>query len=231
MEINASRFLTAFNKIENLLQRMISSDSKLVFYRLINEAKNKNAVLRKFEPELREFGDLRNAIVHSYSDEKVIAVPIIETVNRIEEIESIISNPKRVGDEFKCDVITIGADNYLSEILPSMKSSFISQVPIIEDGKVLDILNTNTIARWLADNNLVDAADTKVRDLLEYIEIPNNYKFVKSTTNIFSAAEKFKLKNQESWFLDALLITHDGKNDSKLIGIIVIEDLGNAGVL
>ena len=130
MDEKANRFLTAFNKIEKHLEAKLGNKGKMPFFRMIEEIKSKSAIIRRYEIELKEFGNLRNAIVHSYSDSKVIAIPIEETVNKIEDIEMKISKPRKVGDLFSCEVVSTSLENYLSDVLPKMKNSFISQIPI-----------------------------------------------------------------------------------------------------
>ena len=178
MDKNASRFITAFNKIEKHLDTKLGNKGNKPLFRMIEEIKSKSAIIRRYETELKEFGNLRNAIVHSYSDTKVIAIPIEETVIKIEEIEEKISKPRKVGDLFSCEVVSTSLENYLSDVLPKMKNSFISQIPIIDKGKVVEILNTNTIARWLADQEIVAPEETKIEDLLSWIEFEKSFRFI-----------------------------------------------------
>src|SRR5690606_6060906 len=91
---NSERFIVAYNRIEKVLSEKADGDEYTPFYRLIDKVKVTNSVVRKYEDDLRELGDLRNAIVHNRTDiDYVIAEPHDEIVERIELIEEKLSNP------------------------------------------------------------------------------------------------------------------------------------------
>ncbi len=72
------------------------------FYRLIDQAKKKDVLVRKYEDDLRSYADLRNAIVHHRTSmEFVIAEPHIDVVERIEHIDFTIAKPTLVGQMFR----------------------------------------------------------------------------------------------------------------------------------
>ncbi len=68
---NSDRFIIVFNRIEKSLEKISGFSSYMPFPRLIDKTKHLNAVIRKFEQDLRECGDLRNAIVHNRTDMKL----------------------------------------------------------------------------------------------------------------------------------------------------------------
>ena len=85
---NSSRFLVAFNKIEKFLKEINDSKDYVTFFKSIDLAGRKNATVRKYEDDLREFADLRNAIVHHRtSTEYALAEPQMEIVELIERSE------------------------------------------------------------------------------------------------------------------------------------------------
>ena len=85
---NSDRFIVAYNRIEKVLAEKADVNGYFPFYRLIDKVKITNSVVRKYEDDLREFGDLRNAIVHDRTGiDYVIAEPHDDIVERIELIE------------------------------------------------------------------------------------------------------------------------------------------------
>ncbi len=134
MEKNADRFITAFNDIDKYLRTKLKEDNNTSFYTLVNKAAERYSVIRRFEKDLKDFGDLRNAIVHSYNRDKLIAIPIDETVRNIEDIERAIMNPEKVGQKFKRNVTTVNVNSYLSDILPAMKDYLL----LTEDCRLFD---------------------------------------------------------------------------------------------
>ena len=85
---NSDRFTTAYNRVDQLMKDTIETQDHIAFFRLIDLAKKKNAIIRRYEADLREYGDLRNAIVHHRtSTEYAIAEPHEDVVLKMEEIE------------------------------------------------------------------------------------------------------------------------------------------------
>ena len=94
---NAQRFLNAFAMIEKQLKQITGVTRYSRFYQLLNQASRSSGLVRKYEMELQEYADLRNAIVHQRSDEgHIIAIPIDEVVTEIEELARKICEPPRV---------------------------------------------------------------------------------------------------------------------------------------
>ena len=112
---NSDRFIFAYNRIEKSMEKISGLNSYMPFSRLIDKSKHLNAIIRKFEQDLREYGDLRNAIVHHRTDnEYAIAEPHDDIVELIEYIERELSKPVTVGDMFTRKVHTLQASDTLS---------------------------------------------------------------------------------------------------------------------
>ena len=88
---NSDRFLVAFSRIEQSLRKMTKSSKQDSFGTLLDRATS--TTIRRFSNDLREFAELRNAIVHERGGGYEIAEPHPETVHRLEEIEQLISQP------------------------------------------------------------------------------------------------------------------------------------------
>ncbi len=112
---NSDRFIIAFNRIEKSMEKISGLSGYMPFSRLIDKSKHLNAVIRKFEPDLREYGDLRNAIVHNRTDiEYAIAEPHEDIVELIEYIDRELSKPVTVGDMFLRKVHILQATDTLA---------------------------------------------------------------------------------------------------------------------
>ena len=113
-----------------------------------------------------------------------------------------------------------------------MKDESFSQFPVFDkDGYVIELINTNTISRWLAENienGEIVIESPKAKDLLGSIEFEKNYKFISKNCDIYTAYQYFidqieKTKRN----LDVLFITENGKEKEKLLGLITIEDIAD----
>ena len=229
---NSEKFLDIYNKIDDYLKKSDGYDSYVNFAQKVKNTKNK--VAQRFKDELLSFGELRNAIVHNPKiGNKAIAEPHENAVMRISELYDKISNPKKVIPEFQFPVLGAKKEEFINDILVEMKDSSFSQFPVLDDNEnVCEIINTNTISRWISsqmeENGTIMIDNVKIIDLLPEIEFSENYKFVSRNTSIYEAYDLFISQiNKKQRNLDCLFITHSGKKNEKLLGLITIEDIAN----
>lgn len=229
---NSEKYLDIYNKIETYLKKSDNYDSYVNFAQKVKNTKNK--VAQRYKDELLSFGELRNAIVHNPKiGNKAIAEPHDETVTRISELYDKISNPKKVIPEFQFEVLGAKKNDFINEVLVKMKKQSFSQFPVFDDKEnVCELVNNNTISRWLSsqldEDGTIIIENVKVGDLLSEVELQNNYKFVSRYTSIYEAYDLFIDEiNQKQRNLDVLFITHSGKTDEKLLGLITIADIAN----
>ena len=147
---NAEDFLDIYNQVDDLLKK--SNSEKYVKYSdKIKESKI--PVVIEFRDKLLDYGELRNAMVHRPKEKgEYIAVPLKKVVTDFEEILKELRNPKKVLPEFQREVIGADKSEKLDEVLKKMREKSLSQIPIFDNGQVIEIINTNTISRWLGRN-------------------------------------------------------------------------------
>lgn len=227
--MNSKEFLKYYNQIDAALKTR--SDRFETFAQKVKNSKNRAA--RKNHNELLSYGELRNAIVHHYLDViEPIAEPHITTVEDIKRIHDEITNPKKVIPIFHNDDIA-GAhkEDYINDILIKMREHSFSQFPVYDESdNVIEVISTNTIARWIAniftDKGEILIDEAKVKDFIEEIEFKQNYKFIQRNATVYDAYYLFIdeiKKNKRN--LEVLFITESGKPTEKLLGMITIEDI------
>lgn len=226
---NSDRFLVAYNRIEKLLSAKVDEEGYFPFYRLIDKVKIKNSVVRKYEDDLREFGDLRNAIVHNRTGiDFVIAEPHDDIVERIEQIEGKLGNPLSVGALFGCKVHTLQTTDSLSDALELMHENKFSQVPIYEDGKFKGLITAVGITYWLAGQTTKGSIPREIptlSDVYNHEKRKESFEFVERDLSVYEADDYFKRAITRGTRLEALLITENAKPEEELIGIITPFDL------
>jgi len=229
---NSEKFLEYYNKIDLYLKREGNYD---VFQSYSHKVKNSSStVVRRYKDELLTFGELRNAIIHHPPiNGAPIAEPHTEIVKRIKIISDYILNPIKVIPTFQLQVFTAHLNEYLNPILYKMGNLSFSQAPIIDnEGKLIEIITTNTISRWLSsnleENGTLLVENIKVKDLISHIEYKNNYRFLNRDASIYDAYQLFvdSFKNNKC-YLDAVFLTNSGKEHEKLLGLITINDIAN----
>ncbi|RPA66885.1 CBS domain-containing protein [Cyclobacteriaceae bacterium YHN15] len=227
---NAQKFIDYYNELDKAFAKALGQLEYVPFSQRISELISRNPVVRRYKDDLYQLGNLRNAIAHHSKGGIPIAEPYQETVDLIEKILQDFKNPKRVIPAFQFDVFRVNSDTPLINLLQEMNAKDFSQAPILDaDGKVIEVISSNTISRWLFaeyENQLIDLTSAKISDLMPHIETKKNYALISRNTTVYEAAEIYLRKSKEKKSkLDCLIITHNGKPTEKLMGIVCIEDI------
>lgn len=226
---NSDRFLTAFNRIDHRLRDIIGAKDFMPFYRLVDQAKKKDVLVRKYEDDLRSYADLRNAIVHHRTAmEYVIAEPHVDVVEKIEYMDSTLAKPTLVGQMFRKKVHVFQERDSLKHVLKVIRSRKFTQFPVYHKDQFKGLVTTVGITNWLATTmagNQLPKHIPTMHDILLHEKNKVNYKFVSRYITIYEAEEIFKQGVERGRRFEALLITEHGKPQEKLIGIITPLDI------
>ena len=106
-----------------------------------------------------------------------------------------------------------------------------SQAPIYQNDNFVGLLTANTITRWLGANvsqDIFSLQETLISEVLNHTEDPGHVQFLPRQANIFEVVEMFQKIEAEGKHLDAILITHSGKEDQTPLGMVTIWDLPKA---
>jgi len=225
---NSRRYLNAFSEIERALRCLIGATKGMPFYNLIRKCSQREAIVKKYADDLREFADLRNAIVHERCNGEPIAEPHHKTVLQIEKIRNHIIAPPTVEPVFFRKVICCDLNDPIDEVAKTMLKGSFSQIPMYERGKCKGLLTAETVARWLADkfqDNISVLKGETVGMVADFREYWDNYRFISRKTTLFEVLDHFDSFAKIGKKLDALIITSGGKSNEKPLGIVTVFDL------
>lgn len=95
----AEEYRIEFNKLETMLKKRANARSKDSVSSVVSALVNihKDRVVRQFERDIRQFIELRNAIIHQ-STNRAIAEPYEETVVSLRKLVVNIEQPKTAWD-------------------------------------------------------------------------------------------------------------------------------------
>lgn len=221
---NSDRFIVSYNRIDQLMKDLIGTNEHMAFFRLIDFAKKKNAIIRRYEADLREYGDLRNAIIHHRTSlEFAIAEPHDEVVAKMEEIEGALVKPITVAQMFRTNVTIFQETDSLSYALKTIKDKKYNQFPVYKGKTFKGLITPVGITMWMAskvDSDSFSRKRTMLSEILAHESNRANHRFIQSGASVFEAVEIFKSSVIRGRRLEALLITEDGKTSDKLIGIV-----------
>lgn len=221
------QFLDRFNELEQFLRELTNSRRVIPFGNLIKSAANSNAPVRRYERDLREYGDLRNAIVHEHPRGHVIAHITQEALDEFSEMVDQITAPETVYPLFQREIVVYHASDPLVRAIKDLWESDHSQV-IVRTDKVLTLLSSAGIMRWLGsqiDGACVDLSDATVGDALAYEEA-GGIAFVARDAPVDEARELFlSFPSRRQQRLRAVVITEHGRPSETPLGLITSSDL------
>ena len=227
-ESNASRFITAYNTIDNALRSIYSFKRSMSYADMIRRASSLNYVVRKYEDKLVDYGRLRNAIVHSSYEDVIIAEPHKDVLEEFEKIATLLSTPpKALPSIASRDVKTIEANTKLANVLKLMYEKGYKNIPIYGEEALVGVANAGKLAEIIgraisAGENLQEyVEETTIADILFDADDDNYYVIVSSQVTIEQVMELFNSNRK----LLVVLITPNGTLTERPIGIITVGDV------
>lgn len=225
---NAERFITAYNNIDYSLRTIYNFKRSMSFSDVVRRCVVLNAVVRKYEEDLIDFGRLRNAIIHQGNSKYTIAEPHDDIVDMIERLAHLITEPPeaidRVGNK---EVITIGSDMSIASAMELIYRTGYSNLPTYEGEKLVGILNGRKLIAILGKKvgeqaNMEEFIhDHTVGDIIGemgddyYFMLANEHLTVDEAMNCFENNRKLLI----------ILITKGGKDTGKPLKIISSADI------
>jgi predicted transcriptional regulator len=229
MPTNADRFLDAFKAIEDHLRRKAGATERVDFTELVAQLAADDPSVRTYQEGLVQYARLRNAIVHHASDHRrrAIAEPRPDVVEDIEAIRLAVTRPPRLGDVVGGKVTVCLPGDPIRNTAKKMAEGDFSQLPVYQDGKVIDLLTSEAIAFWmarrLAAGQPVDG-DTPVADVATADE-DRLYRLVDRTTTVVEALEMFdEAQAKEGRMLQAIVVMRSAASRT-VTGIATVSDM------
>lgn len=223
-----SRFLDAFNVIEEHFRRTLRAEPAETFSLMLERAARSSSVVRRYKDDLKLFGNLRNFIIHRYKHENPVAVPSDNAVERLAQIASALTSPPKLIDQATRDVVDCCPSDPVGVAAKKMYEGGFSQLPVC-DGRVIHaILTSDTVARWLAvqlASGLGMLEEQTVAEVLRSADPTRTYKLMGRETTIDTALEQFDEHLRRGQSLEAIILTDKGKAGEVPLGIATIADV------
>lgn len=219
---NSEIFLEVFTEIERSLKEICKDEYTTNFSDLLRKARSLNQVVNYYASDLKEFSQLRNAIVHTRRQNFIIAEPHPDVVQEVIHIKNLLQNPPVVKTVMKLNPYSVSPSASVKEVLTTFAEKGFMRCPVVENGKIIGLITAKTIARWLVNSSgIID--NTPVSQLLNYID-DDDYCIVSENTDVVSLIGLFNNSVRNGAYLQAALVTQNGKPDSLLVGIITPSD-------
>lgn len=228
----AEEYRIEFNKLETMLKKRANARSEDSISSVVSALVNihKDRVVRQFERDIRQFIELRNAIIHQ-STNRAIAEPYEETVVSLRNLVVNIEQPKTAWDIATTELIKVSLEDSLSQVVGQMAEMHITSLPIVEDKKVVGFVSESTIVKIVDKafehgGALIDEA--KINDVAydkPYGDASDVYSYVTRKVTVYEIEDMFNDAIKQGKRLLAILVSDKGDASATPLGIITAWDL------
>lgn len=220
-------FMTRFNELEQYLRDSTDSGRNVPFGGLVESASKRNAAIRHFARQMREWSDLRNAIVHEHPKGRIIAEVTPEALEEFRAIVEKVTAPPLVFPLYQRDVRVFKETDPLFEAVEDLWREGYSQV-IVRQSKAMTLLSYSGIARWMGqaiDGTTIDLASATVGRALAFEE-EGGIEFLGRTATVYDARELIqRFPERRKQRPRVIVITEHGTSTEAPLGLITASDL------
>ena len=207
-----ARFLDAYNAIDKALRAQYNYKTTISFSDLIRRCADLNHVVRGHENDLINFARLRNAIVHSSDNNKVIAEPHLDVVNLMEKIAALITTPPLVIELLRLRPVTIiDATRNLYDLIKETGKTGHGMIPAYKGTNLVGIVRWRKLIEDMA--GILDTHDlddffrkTTIEDYLRMYPQSGHFTIVNKSVTIEQVLTIFNNNRK----IAAVLITENG---------------------
>ena len=220
------QFEADYNAVDRFLRGALQATRQASFTSLVYEYSRKHPGWRDSDL-LRTIAEVRNAIVHGKTEPyRYVAMPTPALSTALSACRQRLLDPELVVPKFQRPVVAVATVDSLSRVLKLVNQRDYSQFPVYDGDRFSGLLTENGITRWLAghvtgDLSLIDLDEVTVKKALREEENKKAWKFVARTMRVDDVLGLFSARP----LLEAVLITANGKESEKLLGIATKWDI------
>lgn len=219
---NADRFLAAFARIEKKMGEICKESSYKPFPQLLYRCSSLNKVVSLNQQTLREYSELRNAIVHDRGgNNEIIAEPCDSVTDNIERLAGLLDQDNGILNYASTPVQTVTLDTEIPQAYRIMDELHTSKLPVYEQGVYKGLVTLEEIAGWGINK---DTAKHTVSDIL-LASKDEKVLFLPKSSSVTSAIQGFESAMNHGSSLLAIIITDRGSLNEQPLGIITVADL------
>jgi predicted transcriptional regulator len=219
---NAERFLAAYARIEKKLGEICKETGYKPFQQNLYRASSLNKVVSMNQQTLREYSELRNAIVHDRGgNNEIIAEPCDSVTESIERIADLLEQDNSVLEFASKPVRTVTLKTEIPDAYKIMQEMHTSKLPIYENGSYKGLVTLEEIAGW---GIAKDVSKHTVSDILSSSK-DDKVLFLPRASSITSVIQGFEGAMNRGSNLLAVIITDKGSLSDEPLGIITVADL------
>ena len=232
----SKRFTATYNNLDEYLRKEARADTYTSHTELFRKAKDSNAFIRIHFDKLRQFADLRNAIVHSpRQDADPIAEPHKIVVEEYEELFAKLVNPPLALEEMAVkerEIYKATLDTTVLDVLNQMYQNDFTNVPVFDEGKLFGVFSENSLFSYaVKEKGILFTEEEELREFKKYLPLESHlserFEFISRESTVYDVQVLFQKEIQNSKRIAAAFITHSGKETEKILGMITPWDVAS----
>jgi predicted transcriptional regulator len=220
---NSEVFIDLFTEIEQKLKEVCGDTFHSNFSELLRKARNLSPIAQQYANDLREYAQLRNAIIHTRRENFIIAEPHNDVINEIRHIRNLLYNPPRVSSIIKGVAYIASPKTPIMEVMEVFAKKGFMRCPVLDGNKIICLVTAKTLARWIITKP-TNFQNATLESIIPFAD-PDDYIVVGANSDIVSLIGQFKNSMQKGKYLQAVLVTQHGRPEGPLIGILTPSDL------
>lgn len=232
----AEELIAIYNEIDSFLRQQYKSDKYADHSFLVQEVSRTNAVVARYQQELRAMAQLRNSIVHNPLS--VVAQPIAsphpEIIKKYRAIKDAMLNPRTALSIAipAHNIYTASLNSNLGEVLKEMNKNIYTHVPIIKENQMVGIFSENSLLSYLAESGeVIITNDMTIGDLADYLPLASHqgecFEFLPRRASLGQVFEVFNKAIHKHQRVGMIFITEHGQPGERPLGIITAWDLAS----
>ncbi len=219
---NAERFLDAYAVIERRMREIIRETRYTSFSQLLHNCASRNQIIAMNQQSLREYNELRNAIVHQRGTEnEIIAEPADSVTQDIERIARLLCMDENVMNYVTKPVRVVSLQEDIMDAYALMKRLGTSKIPVYEDNLFKGVLTIEMIAKWAVEDN------KQAKTVEEILSSSGEERvlFLKKSARVRTVIKAFETSLDHGSVLSAVIVSERGSKNARPLGIITLADL------
>ncbi len=224
----AEEFLDYYRRLETAAERVMGTDSRSSSILKLSRHRD----FSKYRDELDYARQVRNLLTHEAKlNGQYGVVPSDNLLRFMEKTVNRLENPPVVSQIMTSAdrLVTVKGGQKVLPLMEEMEGRGVSHVPLLKNGRVQGVFSTETVFHWILDQNPPFTLDTTIEELANYLPLSahhrHGYAFVPPSLLLSDARDLVDKAYNRNCKIKLLLVTHNGKPDGNLLGVVSPYDL------
>lgn len=224
----AEEFLDLYRRLETASEKLMGTDSRSSSILKLSRHRD----FGRYRDELDYARQVRNLLTHEAKLKgQYGVVPSDNLLSFMRKLVNRLENPPTLAGVMTPvnRLLSVKGGQKVLPLMEEMARRGLSHVPLLKNGRVQGVFSTETVFHWVLDQNAPFTEDTPIEELADYLPLSchegNSYLFVTPSLGTGDARDLFDKAYDRNCQIKLLLVTHNGKADGNLLGVVSPYDL------